>query len=644
MVCTFFSFILTPADESHRVGARTYQDILNHFKPAFLLGMTATPERSDQHNICNDFDYNIAYEIRLQEALKEEMLCPFHYFGITEIAVDGQVIDDTTEFNHLIKDERVRNMIEQINFYGHDGRRVKGLVFCSRNEEAKELSKRFNLLGYRTLALSGEDKEEDREAAIKRLELNEDESCLDYIFTVDIFNEGIDIPSINQVIMLRPTQSAIIFVQQLGRGLRKVPNKEFVIILDFIGNYKNNFMIPMALSDDRSFNKDTIRRYVSEGSRVIPGSSTINFDAVARKRIFESIDTVNFNSVEYIKESYKNLKYRLGRIPMLMDFEEHDSMDMARIFENASLGSYHQFLVKYEEDYQIELEADEVKFIELISKKFAIGKRVHELLVLRGLVEGEEQIFAYLKKQLDDEYQIEFKDKTRINIINILTNQFLSGAGKNTYNACIFITKSGDDYSISPQFNRMLEKPEFRKMVIELIDFGLYRNQTYYGERYKNTSFQLYQKYAYEDVCRLLEWEKNEVPLNIGGYKYDEKTKTYPVFINYDKGDDIDHSINYEDRFVSTSSLIALSKSKRTKESNDIVTSYRAQELGVDIELFVRKNKDDKISKEFYYLGRVNTVGEPNPIKMKVTGHDAVEINYHLETAVREDIYDYLVE
>ena len=173
------------------------------------------------------------------------------------------------------------------------------------------------------MALSGSNSQDERESAIKRLEDVEHDDHLDYIFSVDIFNEGVDIPSVNQIIMLRPTQSAIIFVQQLGRGLRHSKNKDFVVILDFICNYKKNFLIPIALSDDRSFNKDNLRRFVAEGSRVIPGCTTINFDEIAKKKIYEAIDQVNFNSVAYMKESYQNLKYRLGRIPSLMDFEGH---------------------------------------------------------------------------------------------------------------------------------------------------------------------------------------------------------------------------------------------------------------------------------------------------------------------------------
>ena len=149
--------------------------------------------------------------------------------------------------------------------------------------------------------MTGEDSQEKREEAIERLVTSEEEDRLDYILTVDIFNEGVDIPEINQVIMLRPTESPIVFVQQLGRGLRKAEGKEYTVILDFIGNYKNNFMIPIALSGDRSYNKDNIRRYVLEGERVIPGASTIHFDEISKKRIFTAIDTANFSDIKLIK-------------------------------------------------------------------------------------------------------------------------------------------------------------------------------------------------------------------------------------------------------------------------------------------------------------------------------------------------------
>ncbi len=309
-------------DEAHHSGADSYRKIMDYFKPDFWLGMTASPETS-RFDVYEIFDHNIAYEIRLQQALEEDLLCPFHYFGITDLSIDGEIIGDgdcedgLRSFNRLVSDERVDYVIEQAKYYGYSGERVKGLIFCSRKEEAKNLSQQFNARGFRTEALTGEDSEAKREAVIERLvrdipkEKMKEEDYLDYIFTVDIFSEGVDIPEINQVIMLRPTQSAIVFVQQLGRGLRKKANKEFVIVLDFIGNYKNNFLIPIALSGDRSYNKDNIRRYVMEGERIIPGVSTIHFDEISRKRIFAAIDAANFNDIKLIKENYTNLKRKL---------------------------------------------------------------------------------------------------------------------------------------------------------------------------------------------------------------------------------------------------------------------------------------------------------------------------------------------
>ena len=146
-----------------------------------------------------------------------------------------------------------------------------------------------------------------------------------------------------------------------------------------------------------------------------------------------------------------------------------------------------------------------------------------------------------------------------------------------------------------------------------------------------------------EDVCRLLSWEHNEVPLNIGGYKYDKKTKTFPVFINYDKADDIQDTVKYEDHFVTSDRLIAISKSNRTTESEDVQNFLYAKERGIDVELFVRKNKDDKISKEFYYLGRMTATGKTKEFIMPNTTSTAVEIEWRLDTPVRNDIYEYIV-
>ena len=638
-------------DEAHHSSAKSYKKVMDYFTPRLWFGMTATPDKRDDNmegrNIYEIFHHQIACEIRLQDAMEEDLLCPFHYFGITDLEVitdTGKSREEKIEnFRFLTSDERVRNIIRQAEYFGFSGDRVKGLIFCSRIEEARALSRKFNERGLRTLALSGSDSEEARAEAVERLAGQEGPEALDYILSVDIFSEGVDIPEINQVIMLRPTQSPIVFVQQLGRGLRKAENKEYVVVIDFIGNYKNNFMIPIALSGDRTYNKDNVRRYVHEGGRAIPGSSTVHFDGISRKRIYQALDNANFNALQLIKENYFNLKNKLGHIPSLTDFDRYGEMDVLRIFDNSSCGSYYKFLSKYEKDYKRHLSEEEEQVIEFVSKKLASGKRVQELELLKGLLTERHGVFERLSQTLKDKYHKALNKAGEENIINVMTNVFPTGASVKTYHNCVFIEKEQSDYGITKPFAGMLEHEDFYAVLEELIGFGLSRYERDYRNTYQDTDFVLYKKYTYEDTCRLLNWENNLVPLNIGGYKYDEKTKTFPVFINYDKSDKISDTIKYEDHFVGENRLIAISKSGRTKDSQDVQNFLKARERDIDVQLFVRKNKDDKISKEFYYLGRMSATGKTEEIVMPHTDKTAVEIEWILDTPVREDLYQYFI-
>ena len=625
------------------MGAESYQKIMQYFKPKFWLGMTASPD-TNQYDIYSIFDHHIAYEIRLQQALEEDLLCPFHYFGITDLEINGEVFDDNAgvkNFSNLISDARVDYVIDKANYYGFSGDRVKGLIFCSRKDEAKELSKKFNERGLRTEVLTGEDAQERRESVIARLTNNEDgEDQLDYIFTVDIFNEGVDIPEINQVIMLRPTQSPVVFIQQLGRGLRKYEGKEYVVILDFIGNYMNNFMIPIALSGDRSYNKDAMRRYIREGARVIPGSSTIHFDEISKKRIYASIDTARTNDMKLLRESYRTLKYKLGRIPTIRDFKKFGSVDVTKIFEKC--GSYHNFLKKYETEYHVHLTNQEEIIIEYFSKKLIAYKRIHELEMLRMLISRENRLLQY-QKLLQEKYHVGMNEQVEKSVIRNLKNQFPKEEERRKYSDCDLVEKNTDgSYSLSSKFQKALLNKNFRQMILELLDFGIEQWKEKYGQIYRDTNFTLYQKYTYEDVCRLLNWNKNLNAQNIGGYYYDSETKTLPVFINYHKAED---AIAYEDRFVSEGHLIALSKHPRKITSSDAVHIYKQSEEDKNnrIFLFVRKNKDDNEAKEFYFLGEIFAEGNPRQIYMEKTKDNAFEIDYRLDVPVRSDIYDYIV-
>ncbi|XRF76357.1 DEAD/DEAH box helicase family protein [Pediococcus acidilactici] len=301
-----FDYVLI--DEAHKAGAPTYQQVIDHFQPEFLLGMTATPERTDDFNIYELFDYHIAYEIRLQAAIESDMLSQFHYVGITDYEYQGQLIDEKTPLRHLLAQERMDYVAEQIDYYGHDGERVYGLIFCSRQAEAVEVAQIMTAKGHPTRALTGNTSVSEREKIIRRFEKGE----LEYLVTVDIFNEGVDIPKVNQVIMLRNTESSIIFIQQLGRGLRKAPEKSFVTIIDFIGNYKNNYLIPIALTGDQSLNKNRLRQQIATNQTI--GLSSINFSRIAKERIYQSINHSNLTLLANLREAYQALKNRFDQV------------------------------------------------------------------------------------------------------------------------------------------------------------------------------------------------------------------------------------------------------------------------------------------------------------------------------------------
>lgn len=629
---THFDYIII--DETHRAGASSYLKILNYFQPQFLLGMTATPERTDGFDIYQLFDHNIAYEIRLNQAMQENLLCPFHYFGITDITVDNQEINDNSTFNDLTTDARVTHIINQSQYYGFSGERLRGLIFCSQIEEAQILSQKFNERGFNTISLSGKDSQETRTNAIHKLEQKERSTGLDYIFTVDIMNEGIDIPAINQIIMLRPTKSAIIFVQQLGRGLRKYPQKDYVVILDFIGNYQNNFMIPIALSGDTSYNKDNIRHYVAEGNRFIFGASTIHFDKIARQKIYQAIDSAKLSDTALLKNEYLQLKQKLGKIPSIFDFSQFGSIDILKFLDKFK--TYHNFLQKYDKDYTIRFNTIQEEILYFISYRFAKGKRIHELLALKLLLKNTSHLLMDIKQILTTKYHQELTEQIKVSLIRNLTNLFTISNEQAKFSNCIFIKKSDNDYIINDIFKSVLQDEKFYFQINEILDFALERYQKYYQNKYKNTNLVLYQKYTYEEVCYLLNWPQKINPNAMAGYFYEKTTHTMPVFINYIAPDK--KRVDYTNEFLSNTLITAYSKSNRKLDSSDAKHIYNANEEQNKLYLFVRKPSEDKEAKEFYFLGEITAQGNPE----FAPKYNGFKILYKLNTPVRADIFDYL--
>ncbi len=640
-----FDYIII--DESHRSGAHSYLRLLEYFKPQFLLGMTATPERTDGNDIFKLFNHNIAYEIRLNRAMEEEMLSPFHYYGVTDISVNGEVLESDSDFLLLTSEERVDRIIEKSKFYGCDNGIIRGLIFCSRKRECIELSNKFNSRGFRTIALTGDNTEEQRAKAIEQLESENLNKKLDYIFTVDIFNEGIDIPKLNQVIMMRPTQSQIVFVQQLGRGLRKANNKDYLTVIDFIGNYKNSYLIPIALFGDTSYNKDSLRKLVSLGSKMIPGSSTINFDPITKEKIFESIDSANMKLLVDLKKDYNLLKFKLGRTPMMVDFMTHGSRD-PYLFVDYS-GSYLNFVLKCDPSFNCNLNKKEKKLLELFSKEINNSKRVEESYILKQLIETGTLTSSKLKKEILNIFGYTLSDDTINSSINNLNFHFIRDKkdGKlvpisEIYNFQVINFKD-DTFSFHPDFLTLVKNQEFKKFLIDNINYSINTFTNLFDQKNWQYGFILYRKYSRKDVFRILNVKENPVAQNVGGYLVHPDNKHCPIFVNYHKEDNISASINYKDEFVNSKEFDWMSKSNRTLKSKDVQAILNSNNT-MRLPLFIKKSNDE--GRDFYYMGNIT----PQPKKAKQTfmkddkgkSISVVQIRFNMETPVTDSIYTYL--
>lgn len=640
-------------DEAHHSSANTYQKVMQYFRPRLFLGMTATPDKRTDNdandNIYEIFHHQIAYEIRLQQAMEEDLLCPFHYFGITDLSV----VRDTKakniseeEFNKLICDERVKHIIEQSEYYGYSGDRVKGLIFCSRKQECKELSKKFDDLGYRTVALSGEDSEEVRQNAFERLAMEEGEQTdktkpLDYIFSVDILNEGVDIVEVNQVIMLRPTQSPIVFIQQLGRGLRKANGKEYVVILDFIGNYNNNFMIPVALSGDRSYNADTIRKYVISGNRTIPGASTIHFDEVAKNKIFHSIDRIR-GIKSIIRESYISLKNRLGRTPRLYDFYSNNEVDPLVIIREYK--TYYGFLESMEKaNYCCTLTEQEKLILEYLSKTILSGVRPEELEILQLLLRQNTISIETFQKLYQEKYRKNIMEDQVNCALEVLQGKFVSNEKEYQKYETIDMISCDQTSRITrvSKYGELLRNVEFRSQVEDIIKVGLAR----YHDKFMNTNevvspFVLYEKYSRRDVSLLMNCGKDLSSVMFGMKRIQEDVF---IFVTYhkEKAEDernyVDGKPDYADVFEDNMIFKWDSKIGMGMESTymkDVITAPRKH-------LFVKKSDAES---NFYYMGTFDIIDvkearkEDNKGKLKPISKVVAKMHH----PVRDDLLCYL--
>ncbi len=487
---------------------------------------------------------------------------------------------------------------------------------------------------YRTKAITGENSQTERDEAVEQLERGD----LDYIFTVDLFNEGVDIPHVNQIVMLRQTKSSIIFTQQLGRGLRKASGKDCVVVIDFIGNYTNNYLIPIALYGNTG-DRDVARKNLQ---RETIGISSISFDKISRERVLASLDTADLSNMKLLSRQYQQMRYELGRIPMLMDFARRDAslvftlasknddyLSFARSREK-SLSRGKNATVSYIEQLEPTSDAQH-GVLKMLTSTQLRGLRPHELLVLAALCDVD---WRHIDPDCSDDaltvfHNIASRHAITVDGLRTLLMMFFPDADRSglqcrsafaTLDYSYFIAANAkrfgqtplvrpcDDgsYRLTAEFSSMLGQATFRTFFTDTIEAGLFNamalTKTARKHRIQQNHGFLYgEKYTVFDVMRLCGWAAEQVPQNVGGYRLDADTGSLPIFIKYEAS-------QYGDRFLNPSEIEWFSKNNRSLTSNEFRWLLNGTEHTPEwqnrhfVPVFIRRKAEEQ-EKSYYFVG-----------------------------------------
>lgn len=414
------------------------------------------------------------------------------------------------------------------------------------------------------------------------------------------------------------------------------------MILDFIGNYKNNFMIPIALSGDRSYNKDNVRKYVVSGNSLIPGASTIHFDEISKERIFNAVD--NLKSMKaLIKESYTSLKNRLGRIPRLVDFYENEEIDPMIIIREYK--TYYAMLKAMEKKQKIEELSDgETLILEYLSKTVLSGVRPQELELLKMLLEHNEVSIEEFQEDVSAEFGYLLDMDAIQNTIRILQGHFHINSAEHQKYAQIDILKVNENKRIQRlnSFVSKLNESEFRKELNDIISFGLYRYKDKYNQnKNQGVPFVLYEQYSRRDICFLMDCGKDLSSTMYGMKKINDDVFIFVTYHKEKTEDDakeyIDGKPDYADVFEDNQIFCWDTQIGRGIDSSytqDVMKAYRKH-------LMVKKSDAETT---FYYMGQFD-IAEVKPAKKldnKGKERDIAKFRVKMRHAVRDDLLQYL--
>ena len=496
----YFDYVVI--DEFHHAVNDQYMRIVEYFKPQFLLGLTATPERMDGRNIYEICDYNVPYEISLKDAINKGMLVPFHYYGIFDKTDYSQLHQvrgkyDDRELNKTYIGNEHRYELIYKNYCKYGSKRALG--FCCSKEHAKDMAKEFCRRGIPSVAVYSDahgEYTEDRSIAIQKLMQGE----IRVIFSVDMFNEGVDIPAVDMVMFLRPTESPIVFLQQLGRGLRKSMGKEYLNVLDFIGNYEKAGRVRFLLTG-KTFSET--KTYNPADRSDFPDDCMIDFD-MELIDLFAEMDKRTLRVKDCIRGEYYRVKNLLDKSPSRLELFTYMDDDVYQLAMQHSKENPFKRYLDYKKELD-ELSEDELAFLQDIHGRDFIHliettnmTKVYKMPVLMAFYNHgdirmevtEQQLLASWKeffstgtnwKDLDKDMTYEkymaISDKEHINKILKMPVHFLQLSGSG-----FFVRRDGCALALSEKLQDVIDNPVF---VDQMRDVIRYRTMDYYQRRYR---------------------------------------------------------------------------------------------------------------------------------------------------------------
>ena len=636
---SFFDYIIV--DEFHHSMSDSYLKTLSYFQSKFLLGLTATPKRMDGKDILSLCDYNVVDEIGIKEALEEDLIVPFHYFGVNDYMINYDNIpykngkyNEKVLLENLLLNTRTDYIVEKINKFGFDGDKLSAVAFCQNIEHAFFMKEEFTNKGYKSAVITANTSSNDR---VKILEKFKNKK-IEILCVVDILNEGIDIPTINLLLFLRPTMSSTIFIQQIGRGLRKAKNKDFVTIIDFIGNHKKDYLLINYFSSEVD-NKDTLftkkEKIINEIKNQfsnIPKSCYVELDRICQNRIIEKIEKINFSSKNILKEMYLDYKAEIGKFEdeflRIRDFDTNIELFQElclkmHSFYNAQLQFEDSKIFKNENEKN-PLNTTETQFLEYLEKKITLVEPF-TFLIIDYLATGKEYInnsdllnkykeFFDIKGNFEKNYLLNriFEELTEDEILekNLYGYKF-SKKYKN-----LFLNKKLNEKN-NMKSQQKENKLNFINRLKQLIHLGLNEFKRNDLDEFNENILISYKEYKRVELQILLD---SKVPRGSWRAGYANTDKDICLFATIDKTHIFQENLKYDNSLFADDIIQWISQPKTSHNSSVGQMFIHHKEKGFKVHIFIRKYAfmNGNKTNPFIYLGNAKYYSSQGDKPMKI--------------------------